>query len=160
MRRAEGVMLLAFLSAHCAGARPGVEDPSEIPAAPTTGSAGSAASGGEAQDEGPSTLTRAVLSEAVRGGFGAFLSAVTVSPVLRSGRFVGFRLDEARHLRRWNAAGLPLRAGDVVTRVNGRSIERPGDALAVFQGLMAATEIRVEVLRDGAPQELRLAVQP
>lgn len=158
MRRAEGVVLLGFLSAHCAGARPRVEDPSEIPAAPSTTSAARAQA--EAPDEGPSALTRAVLAEAVRGGFGSFLSAVTVSPVLRGGRFVGFRLDEARHLRRWNAAGLPLRAGDVVTRVNGRSIERPGDALAVFQGLIAATEIRVEVLRDGAPQELRLAVQP
>ena len=83
---------------------------------------------------------------------------MVVSPALSNGRFVGWRLDRARYLHRWNRAGLDLREGDVVTRVNGGGVERPDDALAVFAALRTATELRVEVIRAGQPLTLRLAV--
>ncbi|MFO0626246.1 MAG: hypothetical protein U0325_11580 [Polyangiales bacterium] len=103
-------------------------------------------------------LTRAELDGTVRAGLGAFLANVAVSPALSGGRFVGWRLDRARNLVRWNRAGLDLRVGDVVTRVNGGALERPDDALAVFAALATATELRVEVIRAGQPLTLRLAV--
>jgi S1-C subfamily serine protease len=108
--------------------------------------------------EAPARLTRAELEGSVRAGLGAFLANVVVSPALSNGRFVGWRLDRARYLHRWNRAGLDLREGDVVTRVNGGGLERPDDALAVFAALRTATELRVEVIRAGQPLTLRLAV--
>lgn len=162
MRWAELAALgCAVVLVHCAGSRPRLDDPSELrlgqlePRETVTEAALQRPS-----DESPAVLTRAVLTRAVHNGFGTFLSTVTVSPVLSHGRFVGFRLDHARHLTRWNTAGMALRTGDIVTRVNGRSVERPDDALAVFEGLTTATELRVEVLRDGSPRELHLAVLP
>lgn len=118
------------------------------------------ASGGEAPaPDAPARLTRAVLDEAVRAGLGAFLSAVSVTPSFARGRFAGWRVDDARHLARWNAAGMSLRRGDVVTAVNGASLERPDDALTLFNALRGAGELRVDVLRAGAPITLRVAVE-
>lgn len=107
----------------------------------------------------PSRLTRAGLDEVVREGIGAFLATLEVSPAFSRGRFVGWRLDRARHLARWNAAGMTLSRGDVVTAVNGGSLERPDDALAVFNALRGAAELRVDLLRDGRPMTLRVAVE-
>lgn len=107
----------------------------------------------------PARLTRAGLDEAVREGMGAFLATVEVSPSFARGRFVGWRIDAARDLARWNAAGMTLARGDVVTAVNGGSLERPDDALTVFNALRGAAELRVDVLRDGRPMTLRVAVE-
>jgi hypothetical protein len=114
----------------------------------------------EPEDTSPAVLTREVLASAVTRGFGSFLGRIAVTPVIDGGgRFQGFRLDRARDLRRWNAAGLDLRAGDIVTRVNGRSIERPEMAMSVFAGMRDVTEVQVDVIRAGAPVSVRLAVQ-
>ncbi len=109
--------------------------------------------------EPPAVLTRAVLADAVERGFARFLVRVEVSPVLASGRFVGYRLDAARDLRRWNEAGLDLHVGDVVTRVNGGSIERPDAAMGVFQSMREASEVTVDVVRGGQPVTLRVPVR-
>ncbi len=103
-------------------------------------------------------LTRSLLRRTVAEGIGAFLAGVDLSPSLDRGRFVGFRIDRARSLRRWNASGVDLRAGDVVTRVNGSPIERPEQAQAAFQALSDVSEIVVDVLRAGAPLTVRIAV--
>jgi S1-C subfamily serine protease len=51
-----------------------------------------------------------------------------------------------------------LSAGDVVTRVNGRVVERPDDLAATFDALRSADTITVEYLRAGARRELRVPV--
>ena len=52
----------------------------------------------------------------------------------------------------WN--GVDLASGDIVTSVNSRPIERPEQALAVFQALAIANEIRVSYERNGASREI------
>ena len=95
----------------------------------------------------------------MQAGIGAFLANVDLSPVLVRGRFIGFRLDHARGLRRWNAAGLDVRTGDVVTRVNGSPIERPEQAQAAFLSLAEASEVVIDVVRAGSPVTVRAAVR-
>jgi type II secretory pathway component PulC len=75
--------------------------------------------------------------------------------VLAGRQFVGFRLAGARHLAEWRAAGLDLREGDVVVRVNGVRIVRPEHAMTAFERMRTLRELVLEVLRDGAPLSLR-----
>ncbi len=98
------------------------------------------------------------MRQTVHEGIGALLARVDVSPMLQAGRFVGFRLDRARGLQRLRAGGLDLQPGDIVTRVNGQTIERPEHAQAAFLSLAEAPEIVIDVLRRGAPVTVRTAV--
>jgi type II secretory pathway component PulC len=90
-------------------------------------------------------------------GPGAFLEKVMLEdhPVYSGGRFQGFRVAS---LRGDSWAGVDLRPGDVVMRVNGFSIEHPEDAAEAFYALRVASELRVEFQRDGEPHELRFAI--
>lgn len=152
MRAAE--LLFVALALGCASTPRDEVRPEDLRLPPLGGS--EAAAPVEAP---PSRLTRAELEGTVRAGMGAFLSGVRVSPAFERGRFLGWRLDGARHLHRWNRAGMDLRAGDVITRINGGALERPADALAVFGALRGAAELRLEVVRDGRARTLRLAVE-
>ena len=151
---------VASLLAACSSGRSHIDiSPAEVPFT-ASGSAGTETVAARVEPvEAPAgPLTRALLRRTVSEGIGAFLAGVDLSPMLVRGRFAGFRIDRARGLRRWNAAGLDLRAGDVVTRVNGAAIERPEQAQAAFQALAEAPEIVVEVLREGAPVTVHIPV--
>jgi len=90
-------------------------------------------------------------------GPGAFLQNLSIDehPVFLGGKFHGFRIAalQGEALR-----GVDLRPGDVVTRVNGFSIEHPEDAAEAFYSLRVASELRVEYERDGEPHELRFGI--
>ena len=53
---------------------------------------------------------------------------------------------------------IDLRGGDVVQKVNGRSIEKPEQAFDVAESLRTATEIVVEFRRAGKPQRITIAI--
>ncbi len=102
------------------------------------------------------SLGRSGVREVVRGGMGRFLQDVSLedTPVMRNGKFLGFRvvalfgpLEDSE-----------LRPGDVVTRVNGKPIEHPEEALVVFQSLTTATELVVDYERGGKAQQLKLPI--
>ena len=146
------------LSTACSSGQSHVDiSPAEVPfAEPLSTGAEAPVERPAEQPAGP--LTRSLLRRTVSEGIGAFLAGVDLSPWLDRGRFVGFRIDRAQSLRRWNASGVDLRAGDVVTRVNGSPIERPEQAQAAFQAIADVSEIVVDVLRAGAPLTVRIAV--
>lgn len=155
------LVAVSSLVAACSSGRSHVDiSPAEVSfsAPPSTGS--EAVVVAEPPEAPAEPLTRSALRRVVQEGIGAFLSGVDLSPWLVRGRFTGFRIDRARGLRRWNAAGVDLRTGDVVTRVNGAVIERPEQAQAVFQSLADAPEIVVDVLRAGEARTVRIAVLP
>jgi putative serine protease PepD len=60
------------------------------------------------------------------------------------------------------AAGSGLRAGDVITRVNGAPISDPDDLSQIVSGLEPGDEVEVEVRRDGEEQtfEVELGTRP
>lgn len=101
-------------------------------------------------------IARAELDQVLAGGPGRFLQQVETEPHLEEGRFVGFRL---RALRAPWMSGVDLREGDTLVSVNGMPVERPEQALSVWNGLHVASELTVEILRDGEPRQLRFAIE-
>ena len=82
-----------------------------------------------------------------------FFDAPRVEPLLTGGKFQGWSIVKLR-------AGDPLwdggdlAPGDVVLAVSARPIERPEQALAAFQSMAVARELRVAYERDGARREI------
>ncbi|NOU27739.1 MAG: hypothetical protein HOO96_07545 [Polyangiaceae bacterium] len=107
----------------------------------------------------PGTVRRSALQETIAGGLGGFLQHVEFSdePVMRQGQFVGFRVARLYPEDYWT--GVDLRAGDVVSKVNGMPIERPEQALVAFRSLAGAKEILVDVERDGQKRQLRVPIE-
>ncbi len=101
------------------------------------------------------TIARADLDEVLAQGIGRFLQQVGTEPHLDSGRFVGFRFTD---LRSDLFDGIDLRPGDTLLSVNGRSLERPEEAMAIWSALRVASELTVEYLREGERRQLRFAI--
>jgi general secretion pathway protein C len=95
---------------------------------------------------------------AVTDGLGVFLQRVEVDdqPVMVGGKFHGFRIAALKDADFWS--GVDLKAGDVVTSVNGFPIERPEQAQTALDSLEVASELRVAFERDGQPHELVYAI--
>jgi hypothetical protein len=89
--------------------------------------------------QGPSWLFRRVMREEVFG---------------KDGRFAGWRITGLPE--EWRA--IDLRPGDVVTRVNGKSLETPDDAWDAWKSVASAREIKLALLRDGAPRDLVIPI--
>jgi S1-C subfamily serine protease len=54
--------------------------------------------------------------------------------------------------------GIDLQAGDVVTKVNGMSIEREMEAFDAFQAVRQAPVLEVSYLRQNQPRTLRFTI--
>ena len=101
-------------------------------------------------------VARASVDAALKAGLGKFLANLDVEPQLDKGKFVGWKILELRGAM-WE--GVDIKVGDVVTRVNGFKIEREHEANAAFKSLGVASEIRINVIRDGQPIEVRFAIE-
>ena len=102
-------------------------------------------------------IERGQLVAVLDAGLGRFLQGVDTEPHLADGGFIGFRL------RRLYPADdrfsrLDLKPGDTVTAVNGQSIERPEQALQVWESLRVASELMVEYLREDETRTLRFEI--
>lgn len=102
-------------------------------------------------------LSRAEVAVVVDAGLGRFLAGVEAEPVVENGRFIGFRLITL-YPADPRFADVELRPGDIVTRVNGQSIERPDQAFQVFDGLRVASQLVIEYLRGAERHELRFDI--
>jgi hypothetical protein len=102
----------------------------------------------------PAGLTRAQLLRTLDAGPGAFLAAVHVRAATGPRGFVGWEVVALEP----PFAGGSVAPGDVVTRVNGRTIERPEQLADVWTALRAASAIVVEYLRAGERRELTIPV--
>lgn len=107
-------------------------------------------------ENGPKdAVARSSVDSTLKAGLGKFLAHVEVEAQVDKGKFVGWKIVELRG-DMWE--GVDLKPGDVVTRVNGFKIERDYEANAAFKSLSVASEIRVNVLREGKPVEIRFAI--
>jgi type II secretory pathway component PulC len=145
--------LTGLLVAGCGGG-----EPSPVTPAPAGGHAATSTKVAPgAAGLASNAIRRSALEATLSAGPGAFLQSLTVDehPVFLGGKFHGFRIAKLQG-DAW--AGVDLRPGDVVTRVNGFSIERPEQAAEAFYSLHVASELRVEYERDGEPRELRFGI--
>lgn len=156
MRRITPMAVLAFglLTAACGGSNKEAK-------APATGKASAASSAAETSSATPndtakSSLKRSTVRATIQQGLGMFLQRVSVEdrPVFLGGKFHGYRIAALKG----DLAATELKAGDVVTRVNGLPIERPEQALEAFRSLEISSELRIDYERDGEPRALRYAI--
>ena len=155
MRRMPPISPFAIVSllalAGCGGGAPG-------PRAPTVAAASDPAPDAT-EATGRLTLARSALVPVLDAGLGRFLGRVATEPAREDGAFVGFRVVSIEDaLTVPDTEGLGVRPGDVVVRVNGQAIERPEQALAVWEGLRVASTLAIEYLRAGERREARFAI--
>jgi hypothetical protein len=98
----------------------------------------------------PGHLARADVDGVLAKGPPWILRRVLTEEVMRDGKFVGWRIVKLP--AEWS--GIDLKTGDVVTRVNGMTIERPEDFFSAWSSLAVASDLRVAYERDGGPREL------
>jgi len=102
-------------------------------------------------------LTRTDLQQVLDAGPGAFLARFEVRAYFAGKRFSGWELlGFAEPTSRLAASG--LLPGDVVTKVNEHTLERPEQLQELWDDLRQAPSIVVSGLREGAPFELRFDV--
>jgi hypothetical protein len=106
------------------------------------------------RDVPPGQLAREDVESVLLRGPAWLLRRVPMEEVIRAGAFIG-----------WKILALPeswthveLKPGDVVTKVNGATLERPDDFFAAWRNLVSASELRVAYEREGAARELVMPI--
>lgn len=102
------------------------------------------------------SLKRVDVERVVDAGLGRFLAHVTLEPSLIGGKFAGWNIVGLQPPELWT--GVDLQPGDVVTRVNGMSIEREVEAFDAFQAVRQAPVLEVAYLRQNQPRTLRFSI--
>ena len=102
-------------------------------------------------------ISRHELVPVLDDGLGQYLRNVETEPAFHRGAFVGFRIvslfpGELAY------ASIDLRPGDVVTRVNGQPIERPEQAVAVWEALRTASDLVVNYRRGDQEYALHFRI--
>jgi S1-C subfamily serine protease len=103
-------------------------------------------------------LARAQVTAVLDRGPGAFLSGLEIEPTFRGNVFAGwmilaFQPNDPAY------AHVDLVPGDVVTKINGRTIERPEQLQELWDSLRTATRLDVDYLRNGQPRALRYTIE-
>lgn len=82
---------------------------------------------------------------------------VQIVPVLDGGKLTGVRVSSGADAALIKQIG--LRAGDVITSVNGTPIDSIGRGQEIMSSLATASSVRVTVLRDGKPTDITVGLQ-
>ena len=77
-------------------------------------------------------------------------NVVRFAPHVEGGQVVGFRVTPGRDSETF--ASLGLEPGDVVTDINGLTLDDPSRGLEAFEALGESTMANVTILRNGTPQ--------
>ena len=132
--------------------------PAPPPAAPATGRP---ALPRGAPPEDPQTPAREMSRVEVQRRLGEeiprILAETAVAPVMEEGRVVGVQITRMPEGTLLGDAG--LRAGDVLTRINGTDIDGMATLIGLWPRLQSATELRATVLRNGQPFSLTVSLR-
>ncbi len=131
---------------------------SDAPPPSTPKPAPSASAAATPLPNAPYTLKRSQVKEALKAP-ALVLQNVVLDydhPVFVGGKFRGFRVLEVRGGPEW--AAIDLKTGDVVTAINGFRVERPESVGQAMETLVVASELRVDLDRDGEARALRFAI--
>ncbi|PID39483.1 MAG: hypothetical protein CSA65_02770 [Proteobacteria bacterium] len=101
--------------------------------------------------DGREAISRAALRQFMQQGAQRFIQNVRVRPTFRKGRFAGWRVLA------YVGPG-DLRRGDIVQRINGRAIERPGQVMAVWSTLAERDTLVVELVQRGKARVVTLPI--
>lgn len=90
------------------------------------------------------------LRETISQNAARLTDIISVAPHLQEGQVVGFRVRPGRDRASFERLG--LMANDIVTDINGVTLDDQSQGLQVFASLGESTQANVTVLRDGVPQ--------
>lgn len=115
-------------------------------------------SGGSEAECRWSVLSREVIRHYLEKGPAALLGDVDLSryPESRDADFQGWQIDAVRD----PCIGAALKRGDVLKRINGRTIRTPSDLWNIWRGVSVAQELTIKILRDGVERELVFPIRP
>ena len=82
---------------------------------------------------------------------------VQIVPVVDGGRMTGVRVSAGADMALMGRLG--LRAGDVVTAVNGAPVDSLARGQQIIESLRTASSARVTVLRDGRPTDITISLK-
>ena len=68
-----------------------------------------------------------------------------VAPAMKNGQLVGYRISPGKNPEQFNALG--LKRGDIVTAINGTSLDDPQNSVKLYQQFRSLSEAQVDVLR-------------
>jgi general secretion pathway protein C len=83
-----------------------------------------------------------------------FLDVIRPQPFMPDGQLKGYRIYPGPNRDQFTALG--LRPGDLVTEINGVTLDNPAQGMEVFRSLGEAAEVSITVERDGQPTVLSL----
>lgn len=90
-------------------------------------------------------------------GPGRLLQRVPVVPFRDNGRFLGFQIVALFPGEEIRVDG--LRAGDIISRVNGMRIDRPEQFMNLFAQIHQESSLEIEIIRDGQFKIVRFLIQ-
>ena len=138
-----------------------VETPPETPAPATSATSDKTVPTSETgadEEEGTKTVSRAALNAFLSRGPRHALTMVRVKPAFENGAFVGSEVLGFAG-RGADTFGKVLTPGDIILKVNERSIARPEDYMSAWNSLKECEEIKVELMREGSREVMSIAVK-
>ncbi len=103
---------------------------------------------------GPRPAGPAASGEIVSQAPAKLTDVIRPQPVFRDGQQQGYRVYPGRDRQRFSALG--LRPGDLITQINGMSLDDPARGMEIFRSLGDATQVSVTLERSGQAQVLTL----
>jgi general secretion pathway protein C len=135
--------------------RGGILEALLLPKEPRTG----LARGPSVPPTAPSLATRPAapspsMQEVVTENANSFTEIVRPQPYMPNGEMRGYRMYPGRNREQFIALG--LQPGDLVTEINGVTLNNPAQAMELFRSLADTTQVTVTVERSGQAQTLTL----
>jgi type II secretion system protein C len=131
------------------------------PAAPARAAAAAPSVPAGMPPEDPATPAKSMERVEVQRRLGdeipRILAETAVAPVMEDGRVVGVQLARLAEGSLLTDAG--LRAGDVITQINGTEIDGLATLVGLWPRLQSATELRAVVTRNGQPISIVVALR-
>lgn len=125
------------------------EGDSDTPTRRTRRTAGRAAATTRANPSSAATLRQTIAQNPAR-----LTDLIRPQPVFKDGKQLGYRVYPGRKRKQFVSLG--LKPGDLVTQINGMSLDDPARGMDVFRSLAETTQVTVTVERNGSPQVLVL----
>lgn len=94
------------------------------------------------------------MQEVVTQNANGFTEIIRPQPYMPNGELKGYRIYPGRNRDQFVALG--LQPGDLVTEINGMTLNNPAQAMELFRSLADTTQVTVTIEREGQPQTLTL----
>ena len=107
-------------------------------------------------DESHYTITRKGV-EAALGNLLSLNRSLRITPELKNGKPLGYRLSSIKHGSLLACVG--FENGDLIQAINGNDITTPDKALATYAKLRTTSMVRAAVLRGGKPIAIEIRIE-